>query len=137
MAASEELLKIAARVVMQQMATPYRVAFERRIIGIAICGAVALIVIIAAVMCGVAALRLWLTPMLGATTAALVTMAILVVIALILGLTAVALARRAPKAAFREAFDVKEISNLIEGHMPQLVIAAAIGGLLFGMKRRK
>ncbi len=54
MAASEELIKIAARILLQQMATPYRAAFERRIIGTAICGVLALIVIIAAVACGVA-----------------------------------------------------------------------------------
>ena len=96
-----------------------------------------MIAIIAAVVCGVAALWLWLTPMLGETTAALVTMAIMVVIALILGLTAAALARRAPSGALHDAIGSKDIFNLIEGHVPQLVIAAASGGLIFGMKRRK
>jgi hypothetical protein len=137
MAATEELIKIAARIVLQHVAKPYRAALERRIIGAAICGLIALIVIIAAVACGVAAFWLWLTPTLGATTAALVSMAALVVLALILGLTAVALARRSPSSALREVFDSKEISNLIEGHLPELMIAAALGGLIFGMKRRK
>jgi ABC-type spermidine/putrescine transport system permease subunit II len=137
MAATEELIKIAARVVLQQMTTPYRAAFERRIVGAAICGIVALIAIIAAVVCGVAAFWHWLTPTLGATTAALVTMAALVVIGLILGLTAVALLRRSPSSALRDVFDAKEIGKLIEGHLPELMLAAAIGGLLFGMKRRK
>jgi hypothetical protein len=137
MAASEELFKIAARIVLQQVTTPYRAAFERRIVGAAICGAVALVAIIAAVVCGISAFRLWLTPMLGETTAALVTMAVMVVVALILGLIAVALARRAPSAALHDAFGSKEIGNLIEGHVPQLVIAAVLGGLIFGMKRRK
>jgi hypothetical protein len=137
MAATEELIKIAARVIFQQVATPYRAALERRIIGAVICGAVALVVAIAAIACGIAAFWLWLTPKLGATTAALVTMVALVVIALILGLAAVGFARRSPSVALRDAFDSKEIGNLIEGHLPELMIAAAIGGLIFGMKRRK
>jgi uncharacterized membrane protein YedE/YeeE len=137
MAASEELFKVAARVLLQQVTTPYRVAFERRIIGAAICGAVALIAVIAAVVCGISAFRLWLTPMLGPAVAALVTMALMVVIALILALAAVALVRRAPSAALHDALSSKEIGNLVEGHVPQLMIAAVIGGLIFGMKRRK
>ncbi|HWE71783.1 MAG TPA: hypothetical protein VG328_01375 [Stellaceae bacterium] len=137
MAGTEELFKIAARLLLQQIATPYRVAFERRIIGAALCGAVALIAIIAAVVCGVAALRLWMTPLLGETMAALVTMGIMVVIALVLGLAAATLARRAPSGALHDALGSKDIAGLIEGHVPQLMIAAAIGGLLFAMKRRK
>ena len=69
MAASEELIKIAARIVLQQVATPYRAALERRIIVAVICGLVALIVVIAAITCGIAAFWLWLTPMLGPTAA--------------------------------------------------------------------
>jgi hypothetical protein len=137
MAASEELLKIAARFALQQVGTPYRAALERRIVGVAICGVLGLIAIIGAVVCGVAAFRLWLTPMLGETTAALVTMAILVIIALGLGFTAVTLGRRAPAAALRDTLDSKELGNLVEGHLPQLLIAAVVGGLLFGMKKRK
>jgi hypothetical protein len=137
MAASEELFKLAARVLLQQVGTPYRVAFERRVIGAAICGVVALVAIIAAVVCAIDAFQLWLTPSLGATTAALITMAILVVLALILGLAAAALARRAPSAALHDVFDAKQIGSLIEGRVPQLVIAAVIGGLVLGMKKRK
>jgi hypothetical protein len=136
MAASEELFKIAARVLLQQVATPYRVAFERRVIGAAICGVVALIAVVAAVVCGIDAFELWLTPMLGATTAVLVTMAILIVIALVLGLGAATMARRAPAAALRDVFDGKQIGSLVEGRLPQLLIAAVVGGLLFGMKRK-
>jgi hypothetical protein len=136
MAASEELFKIAARVLLQQVATPYRVAFERRVIGAAICGVVALIAVVAAVVCGIDAFELWLTPMLGATTAVLVTMAILVVIALVLGLGAATMARRAPAAALHDVFDGKQIGSLVEGRLPQLLIAAVVGGLLFGMKRK-
>jgi hypothetical protein len=137
MAVTEEIIKIAARVLLEQVGTPYRAALERRIVGAAICGLLALIVIVAAVACGVAAFWLWLTPMLGATTAALVSMAALVVLALILGLVAVAFIRRSPSSALRDVFDSKEIGNLLQGHLPELMIAAAIGGLLFGMKRRK
>jgi len=137
MAASEELIKIAARAVLQQMAAPYRAAFERRFIGAAICSVLALIIIVAAVACGVSAFCLWLVPKLGAATAALVGMAALVVIALILGLTAVALARRSPRSALHDIFDSKELSSFVENHLPELMIAAALGGLVFGMKRRK
>jgi hypothetical protein len=137
MAASEELIKIAARIVFQQMATPYRVALERRIVGVAICGLLALIVIVAAVACGVGAFWLWLAPHLGASTAALITMAVLIVIALILGLVAMAFARRSPRSALHDVFDTQELSSLVANHLPQLLIAAAVGGLLFGMKRRK
>jgi uncharacterized membrane protein YedE/YeeE len=137
MAVSEELIKVAARIVFQQLAMPYRAALERRFVGAAICGVLALIIIIAAVACGIGAFWLWLTPQLGAGTAALVTMAVLVVIALILALAAIALARRSPGSALHDVFDSKELSSLVEKHLPELVIAAAIGGLIFGMKRRK
>jgi uncharacterized membrane protein YedE/YeeE len=137
MAASEELIKIAARTLLQQIAAPYRAAFRRRLIGTAICGVLALIIGIAAVACGVSAFCLWLVPKLGAATAVLVAMAALVVIALVLGLVAVALARRSPKSALQDAFDSKELSSLVEKHLPELLIAAAIGGLIFGMKRKK
>lgn len=137
MAVSEELVKVAARIVFQQMATPYRAALERRIVGAAICGVLALIVIVAAVACGVGAFWLWLTPHLGPGEAALVTMAMLIVVALILGLAAAAFARRSPQGALHDVLDTKELAKLVEGHLPELMIAAAIGGLLFGMKRRK
>jgi hypothetical protein len=137
MAVPEELIKIAARIVFQQMATPYRAALERRIVGAAICGVLALIVVIAAVACGVGAFWLWLAPQLGGGTAALVSMAVLIVVALILALAAVALARRSPSSALHDVFDSKELGGLVENHMPELMIAAAVGGLIFGMKRRK
>jgi uncharacterized membrane protein YedE/YeeE len=137
MAVSEELIKLVARTVLQQIATPYRAAFERRIIGVAICGVLGLVLVVAAVACGVSAFCLWLAPKFGAATAVLVAMAALIVIALILGFIAVALARRAPRSALQDAFDVKELSSLVEKHLPELLIAAAVGGLIFGMKRRK
>lgn len=137
MAVSEELIKLATRVVLQQIATPYRAALERRFIGAAICGFLALVIVLAAVACGVSAFCLWLAPKLGPATAALVAMAAFVVSALILGLVGVALARRSPKSALQDAFDVKELSGLVEKHLPELLIAAAVGGLIFGMKRKK
>jgi len=137
MAATEELIKLAARMVFQQVATPYRAALERRLIGAAISGVLALILIIVAVACGASAFCLWLVPKLGAALAALVTMAVLIVIALILGVVAVGLARRSPKSALNDVFDAKELSNLVENHLPELLIAAAVGGLVFGMRRRK
>jgi len=137
MAATEELIKIAARIVFQQMGTPYRAALERRIVGAAICGILAVIIIVAAVVCGVGAFWLWLAPRLGGASAALVTMAALIVIALILGLCAVAFARRSPRAALQDVLSSKELGSLVEKHLPELMIAAAVGGLLFGIKRRK
>src|SRR5262249_26967496 len=135
MAVSEELIKLAARVVFQQVAAPYRANLERRIIGAAVFGVLALIVILAAVACRVTAFCLWLVPQLGAALAALVTMAVLVVLALILGVCAMAMARRrAPRPALNDLFDPKELSSLVEKHLPELLIAAAVGGLVFGMR---
>ena len=138
MPATEELIKLAARIVFQQVATPYRANLERRIVGAAIFGVLALIVVVAAVACGVTAFCLWLVPKLGAALAALVTMAVLVVIALILGLGAIATMRRSPtKPALHDLIDPKELTSLVENHLPELLIAAAVGGLIFGMRRRK
>lgn len=138
MAVSEELIKLAARVVFQQVATPYRANLERRIVGAAIFGILAFIVVVAALACGVAAFCLWLVPQLGASLAALVTMGALLVIAVILGIGAMAIARRRARApALQDLFDPKELSGLVEKHLPELLIAAAVGGLVFGMRRRK
>lgn len=140
MAATEELIKLAARIVFQQVATPYRAALERRIIGAAICGILAFIAVLAAVACGVGAFWLWLAPKLGAPQAALVTMGILLLFALILGLLGVTFARRSPSKALQDVLsgkDFRQIGKLLEGHIPELAIAAALGGLIFGMRRRK
>jgi hypothetical protein len=138
MAVSDELIKLAARVVFQQVATPYRANLERRIVGAAIFGILAMIVIVAALACGVAAFCLWLVPRLGASLAALVTMGALLVIGVILGIGAMAIARRRAQApALQDLFDPKELSGLVEKHLPELLIAAAVGGLVFGMRRRK
>ena len=140
MAATEELIKLAARIVFQQVATPYRAALERRIIGAAICGILAFIAVLAAVACGVGAFWLWLAPKLGAPQAALVTMGILLLFALILGLLGVTFARRSPSKALQDVLsgkDFRQIGSLLEGHIPELAIAAALAGLVFSMRRRK
>ena len=138
MAVSEELIKLAARAVLQQVTTPYRANLERRIVGAAVFGVLALIVTIAAIACGVSAFCLWLVPKLGPALAALVTMGALLIIALLLGLGATAMARgRAQTPALQDLFDAKELSSLVEKHLPELLIAAAVGGLVFGMRRRK
>ena len=138
MAVSEELIKLAARAVLQQVTTPYRANLERRIVGAAVFGVLALIVTVAAIVCGVSAFCLWLVPKLGPALAALVTMGALLVIALLLALGAMAMARRrAQTPALQDLFDPKELSGLVEKHLPELLIAAAVGGLVFGMRRRK
>jgi uncharacterized membrane protein len=140
MAVSEELIKLAAGLVFQQMGKPYRAALERRIVGAAVSGALALIALLAAIGCAVGAFWLWLAPKLGPSQAALVSMAILLVIAAVLGLLAVSLARRSPSKALHDVMSSKDLAhlvNLVEGHVPQLMLAAAIGGLFFGLKRRK
>ncbi len=143
MAATDELIKLAAGVVFQQVATPYRAALERRIIGAAVCGALALIAVIVAAACGAAAFCIWLAPKLGAAQAALVAMGILLVFAIVFALIAGTFARRAPTKAFHDVFDSKQLGELgkltkvFEGRLPELIIAAAIGGLVFGMRRRK
>jgi len=143
MAASDELIKLAARLVFQQVATPYRAALERRIIGAAVCGSLALIAVIVATACGVGAFWIWLAPKLGAAQAALVAMGILLILALVLALIAATFARRAPTKAFHDVFNTKQLGelaklgNLVEGRLPELLIAAAIGGLILGMRRRK
>jgi hypothetical protein len=137
MAVSEELIKLAARAVFQQVATPYRANLERRIVGAAVFGALALIVTIAAIACGVSAFWLWLVPKLGPALAALVTMGALLIVALLLAVVAMAIARRrAQPAALQDLFDPNELSGLVEKHLPELLIAAAVGGLVFGKRRR-
>jgi hypothetical protein len=138
MAVSEELIKLAARAVFQQVATPYRANLERRIVGAAVFGALALIVTVAAIACGVSAFCLWLVPKLGPALAALVTMGALLIVALLLAVVAMAVARRrAQPPALQDLFDPNELSGLVEKHLPELLIAAAVGGLVFGMRRRK
>lgn len=74
--ATEELVKLAARLVFQQFATPYRVAFERRVGAIVVCGVLAFIAGMAGVICAFAAFWLWLAPHVGPDIAGLICAAI-------------------------------------------------------------
>jgi hypothetical protein len=136
-AAAEELIKLAARLIFQQLATPYRAAFERRIGAIVVCGMLAFIAGLAGVVCGVAAFWLWLAPLVGAAVAGLICAAILLMAALILGLSAMHFARRSPTAALTEMLTSNELGSTVEKHIPELVIAAAVGGLILGLRRKK
>ena|SRR6185312_10750302 len=143
MAASDELLKVAARIVFQQVATPYRAALERRIVGAAVCGGLALIAVLIAVACLMTAFGIWLAPRIGPAHAALVAMGFLLLFALACALVAISLARRAPTKALHDVFDGKQLAelgklaNVFQGHVPELMLAAAIGGLIFGLRRRR
>jgi hypothetical protein len=137
MGGAEEIIKLAARVLFQEMASPYRAAFERRIGGVLACGLLAFIAGLAGVGCGIAALWLWLAPLLGPAAAAAISMGVLLAAALILGLVAARFARRSPATALTDLLDSKEISGALDRHLPELLIAAAVGGLLFGLRRKK
>ena len=135
--AAEDLLNIAARLVFQQLAGPSRAAFERRFVAVAVCGIGAFIAGMAGVSCGVVAFWLWLRPMVGPAGAALICTAVLLVIALILGLAATRFARRSPTAALGEVLKSKELGAALDKHLPELKLAAVVGGLILGLRRRK
>lgn len=137
MAATEEIIKLAARVLVQQFGAPYRAAFERRFGAVVVCGVLAFIAGMAGVVCAVAAFWLWLTPIIGAANAAWVSAAVLLLIALALGLTAARCARRSPSDALTDVLKSEALSGAVEKHLPELVIAAAVGGLIFGLRGRK
>jgi hypothetical protein len=80
---------------------------------------------------------LWLAPLLGPAAAAAISMGVLLAAALILGLVAARFARRSPATALTDLLDSKEISGALDRHLPELLIAAAVGGLLFGLRRKK
>ena len=138
-AATEELVKLAARLAFQEFATPYRVAFERRLVGIVVCGVLAFIAGLAGVTCLVVAFWLWLAPHLGGAIAGLICAGILLLAALILALAAVRYTRHTPSASLSlaDALKGKDISAAIEKHLPELLVAAAVGGLLLGLRRKK
>lgn len=135
--ATEELIKVAARLAFQQFANPYRVAFERRIVAIVVCGILAFIAGMAGVVCGVIAFWLWLGPHVGNALAGVICAAILLFAALMLGLVAMRYTRREPAPALADVLKGKDISEAVEKHLPELIIAAAVGGLLLGLRRRK
>jgi hypothetical protein len=137
MAVSDELIKLAARLVFRQVAAPYRAALKRRIVGAVVCGVLGFVASVAGFVCAVAAFWYWLAPKLGPAVAALVCAAALLLVAIVLGLIAARCARRPPSAALQDVLNSKEIVALLEKHLPELMIAAAIGGLIFGARRRK
>lgn len=137
MGAAEEIIKLAARLLFQQIASPYRAAFERRIGGVVVCGILAFMAGLAGIGCGIAALWLWLAPLLGPPAAAAICMGVLLAVALILGLLAARFARRSPATALTDLLDSKEVSGALDRHLPELMIAAAVGGLLLGLRRKK
>ena len=134
---TEELIKLAARVAFQEFATPYRAAFERRIVGIVVCGVLAFIAGLAGVTCVVAAFWLWLAPHVGGAIAGLICAGILLLAALILAFAAMRYTRHPPSASLADALKGADIGAAVEKHLPELVIAAAVGGLLLGLRRRK
>ena len=136
MAATEELIKIAAGVLIQQLSSPYRSMFERRIAGVAVCAALGGLAAIAAVGCGVAALWLWLSPQVGGAEAGLLCALTLLVVAFLLALGAVSFSRRTPSSALKDVINSKELAGLVGKHVPELVIAAAVGGLLLAILGR-
>jgi hypothetical protein len=140
MAAIEELVKLAAGVLIQQLSTPYRRAFERRIGGVVVCGVLAGLAALTGLGCAVGALWLWLEPRVGNAEAGFLCALTLLVVAFFLGLGVVYFARRTPTKALTDVLgtnEFKAISGMVEKHIPELVIAAAIGGLIFSMRGRK
>jgi hypothetical protein len=139
MAATEELIKLAAGVLVQQFSSPYRAAFERRIGGVVVCGALAGLAGLAGLGCGIAALWLWLSPLMGEAEAALLCMLTLLVAAFLLLLGAIYFSRHRPVAnpVLKDVLNNKELIGMLEKHIPDLVIAAAIAGIVFGMRGRR
>lgn len=137
MGAAEEIIKLAARLLFQQIASPYRAAFERRIGSVIVCGILAFMAGLAGIGCGIAALWLWLAPLLSPAAAAAICMGVLLAVALSLGLLAARFARRSPATALTDLLDSKEVSGALDRHQPELMIAAAVGGLLLGLRRKK
>ncbi len=45
--------------------------------------------------------------------------------------------RHSPSAALADVLKGKDIAAAVEKHLPEFLIAAAVGGLLFGLRRRK
>lgn len=134
---AEDLLGLAARVALHQLVAPSRVAVKRRIIGVIVCGVLAVIATLGALGWASAALWLWLAIHIGPAQAALVVMGALLLTLLVLALIIRRLTRPPKAPALANLVSSKDLTKMLESHLPQLVIAAAIGGLLFGMRRRK
>jgi FtsH-binding integral membrane protein len=141
MPATEEVVRLAAGLALRQLASRYRAAVKRRVIGTAVCAFLAFIVLLSALACAVGACWLWLAPQLGQVQAALVCMGVLLVVAIILALAARHFAgarvRRSPPAAVDDLVANAELSGFLEKHMVELLIAAAVTGLVLGLRKRK
>jgi hypothetical protein len=136
MAAVEEIIKLAAGVLVQQLSSPYRAAVERRIGGVVVCAALGGLAGLAGLGCGLASLWLWLSPRVGDAQAGLLCAVTLLVAAFLFGLGAMSFGRRAPRSPLAEVVNSKELLGMVEKHIPELVIAAAVGGLLLGILGR-
>lgn len=137
---AEDFLGLAARVAFHQMMAPSRAAIKRRIIGVVVCGVLGAIAGLGALGWASVAFWLWLSTHIGPAQAALVVMGALLLVMLISALVIRRLTR-APRAGalpnLANLVSGKDLTRALESHLPQLVIAAAIGGLLFGLRRRK
>lgn len=137
---AEDFLGLAARVALHQAMAPSRAAIKRRIIGVVVCGVLAAIAGLGALAWASAAFWLWLSVRISPVEAALAVMGALLLALLILALIIRRLARPRRAAALPNLANLvsgKALTDALESHLPQLVIAAAIGGLLLGLRRRK
>ncbi|HEY3916590.1 MAG TPA: hypothetical protein VGL83_02295 [Stellaceae bacterium] len=137
MPVAEDLIGLAARVVLHQVVAPSRTGIKRRIIGATVCGVLAAMAGLGALGWASAALWLWLATVIGPARAALVVAVVLLAGTFIFGFAARRIARAPRAPALASVLNSKELAGMFEHHVPQLVIAAAIGGLLLGMRRRK
>ena len=103
-----------------------------------VCGALAGLAGLAGLGCGIAALWLWLAPLMGESEAALLCMLTLLVAAFLLLLGAIYFSRHRPtNPVLKDVLGNKELLGMVEKHIPDLMIAAAIAGLVFGMRGRR
>lgn len=135
--AAEETAKLAARVILRLLAKRYRVAFERRIGGAAICGILAMSAGLAAAAFGLGALWIWIGGILGPAISAAICMGFLMFVMLVFALLARHFARSAAPPLLEDLLTSKEVAGVIDRHLPELMIAAALSGLILGMRRRR
>ncbi len=142
MAIVEELVRVGAQIVLQNMTAPARVSFEKKVGGVAVCGFLGVLGALAAVGCGVAALWLAVTPQLGAAYAALICAAVLIAFCAMMALIAYQLTRKSPPPPVAPVHPViqmlegYDIHRMFEKHAVELILGALVGGLLLGLKKR-
>lgn len=134
----EEILKLGTYFLLQ-FGSPYGASFQRGVVRTFVCGFLALIAGLAALGFGVAALWLWIAQNLGAIPAVLICGGILLVLCSILGVTSLGFARRARTApeAIAELLTSKEASALLQKHLPELMLAALVGGIVLGLRKER